>query len=80
MIFQFNSCLLLHLSPLISNNMAIFFSYIAQKVKSSIKYRTCNPEWNEELTLSITNMMNPVKIVSSSCAVILISMGKMQQP
>lgn len=33
-----------------------------QKVKSSIKYRTINPEWNEELTLSITNMMNPVKI------------------
>ncbi|CAL5083109.1 unnamed protein product [Urochloa decumbens] len=33
-----------------------------QKVKSSIKYRTINPEWNEELTLSITNMMHPVKI------------------
>ncbi|KAM0834304.1 hypothetical protein ACQ4PT_063691 [Festuca glaucescens] len=33
-----------------------------QKVKSSIKYKTINPEWNEELTLSITNMMLPVKI------------------
>ncbi|KAL5198064.1 hypothetical protein ABZP36_001576 [Zizania latifolia] len=33
-----------------------------QKVKSSIKYHSINPEWNEELTLSITNMMLPVKI------------------
>jgi hypothetical protein len=39
---------------------------IMQKVKSSIKHHTINPEWNEELTLSITNMMLPVKIVSSS--------------
>jgi Ca2+-dependent lipid-binding protein len=37
-----------------------------QKVKSSIKHHTINPEWNEELTLSITNMMLPVKIVSYS--------------
>ncbi|CAM0905967.1 unnamed protein product [Alopecurus aequalis] len=33
-----------------------------QKVKSSIKYKNINPEWNEELTLSITNMTLPVKI------------------
>jgi len=33
-----------------------------QKVKSSIKYRSINPEWNEELTLSITNWTLPVKI------------------
>jgi hypothetical protein len=43
-----------------------FFSCDVQKVKSSIKYKTITPEWNEELTLSITNMMLPVKIVSSS--------------
>ena len=43
---------------------AFVFICIAQKVKSSIKYHTINPEWNEELTLSITNMMHPVKIVS----------------
>ncbi|GJN07368.1 hypothetical protein PR202_ga25193 [Eleusine coracana subsp. coracana] len=37
----------------------------SQKVKSSIKYHTVNPEWNEELTLSITNMMLPFKIDDS---------------
>ncbi|XP_020196591.1 protein C2-DOMAIN ABA-RELATED 5 [Aegilops tauschii subsp. strangulata] len=33
-----------------------------QKVKSGIKYKFTNPEWNEELTLSITNWTLPVKI------------------
>ncbi|KAF7008300.1 hypothetical protein CFC21_023085 [Triticum aestivum] len=33
-----------------------------QKVKSGIKYKSTNPEWNEELTLSITNWTLPVKI------------------
>ncbi|KAE8798301.1 ADP-ribosylation factor GTPase-activating protein AGD12 [Hordeum vulgare] len=32
------------------------------KVKSSIKYKSTNPEWNEELTLSVTNWTLPVKI------------------
>ncbi|EMS58039.1 ADP-ribosylation factor GTPase-activating protein AGD12 [Triticum urartu] len=33
-----------------------------QKVKSGIKYKSTKPEWNEELTLSITNWTLPVKI------------------
>lgn len=44
----------------------LIYSCDVQKVKSSIRYHSINPEWNEELTLSITNMMLPVKIVSSS--------------
>ncbi|GJN32381.1 hypothetical protein PR202_gb20887 [Eleusine coracana subsp. coracana] len=49
----------------------------SQKVKSSIKYHTINPEWNEELTLSITNMMLPVKIDSNN-SVLQISGGLRQ--
>ncbi|KAM3365879.1 hypothetical protein ACQJBY_015471 [Aegilops geniculata] len=36
-----------------------------QIVKSGIKYKSTNPKWNEELTLSITNWPLPVKIDDS---------------
>ncbi|KAL6589561.1 hypothetical protein ACP70R_004349 [Stipagrostis hirtigluma subsp. patula] len=45
-----------------SSDPYVVLRHGSQKVKSSVKYHTTNPEWNEELTLSITNMMQPVKI------------------
>ncbi|KAB8105513.1 hypothetical protein EE612_039427 [Oryza sativa] len=45
-----------------SSDPYVVLRHGSQKVKSSIRYHSINPEWNEELTLSITNMMLPVKI------------------
>ncbi|KAL6840671.1 hypothetical protein ACP4OV_029535 [Aristida adscensionis] len=45
-----------------SSDPYVVLRHGSQKVKSSVKYHTTNPEWNEELTLSITNMMQPVKL------------------
>ncbi|XP_020256685.1 GTPase activating protein 1-like [Asparagus officinalis] len=34
----------------------------SQKLKTSVKKRNVNPEWNEDLTLSISNPIMPMKI------------------
>ncbi|KAL8142062.1 hypothetical protein V2J09_015094 [Rumex salicifolius] len=33
-----------------------------QKVKTNVKKSNCNPEWNEELSLSVTNANLPLKL------------------
>ncbi|KAF2316806.1 hypothetical protein P3X46_026567 [Hevea brasiliensis] len=33
-----------------------------QKLKTKVVKRNCNPEWNEELTLSITDVNAPIKL------------------
>lgn len=40
---------------------------ILQKVKTSVKKKSVNPIWHEELTLSIMNPIAPIKLVSGCC-------------
>lgn len=37
-----------------------------QKLKTHVVKSHCNPEWNEELTLSIKDITTPIKLVSIS--------------
>lgn len=43
-----------------------------QKVKTSVKKKDVNPEWNEELTLSVSDATVPIKLVSSNLFVLLL--------
>ena len=36
----------------------------SQKYKTQVIYNTCNPVWNDEITLSIKDLDLPVKLVS----------------
>lgn len=36
---------------------------LMQKLKTRVIKDTCNPEWNDELTLSITDINAPIKLV-----------------
>lgn len=46
-------------------NIAIDVHKIVQKLKTRVVQKNVNPEWNEDLTLSIDNPNLPVKIVSN---------------
>lgn len=52
-----------------------------QKVKTRVVKKNINPEWNEELTLSVADSSIPIKIVSPffpleiSCATKLVRDG-----
>jgi Ca2+-dependent lipid-binding protein len=43
--------------------MIVVVSTLAQKVKTSVKKKDVNPEWNEELTLSVSDSTLPLKLV-----------------
>ena len=40
------------------------FMICMQKLKTSVKKRSVNPIWHEELTLTVTNPSQPLKLVS----------------
>jgi len=39
-------------------------NFIFQKLKTHIKKKNVNPEWNEDLTLSVIDPNHPVTLVS----------------
>ena len=50
-----------------SNFLAVLifvFKYFLQKLKTRVIKKDVNPEWNEDLTLSITDPSHPIKLVS----------------
>ena len=40
--------------------------YMVQKLKTRVVKNNCNPEWNDELTLSITDVNVPITLVSDT--------------
>jgi len=44
-------------------NFDYFFFDIPQKLRTKVIKKNTNPEWNEELTLSIEDPAHPVKLV-----------------
>lgn len=36
-----------------------------QRLKSRVIKKNCNPEWNDELTLSISDLDTPITLVSN---------------
>lgn len=64
-IFKFNFIELL-VESIFSNLFLIFFycKYFLQKLKTRVIKKDVNPEWNEDLTLSITDPSLPIKLVS----------------
>lgn len=44
--------------------ISFFFLPFMQRVKTRVIKKTCNPVWNDELTLSITNTNDPIVLVS----------------
>lgn len=40
------------------------FAYLMQKLKTRVIKKDVNPEWNEDLTLSVVDSNIPVKLVS----------------
>lgn len=37
--------------------------FVGQKLKTSVKKHNVNPVWNEDLTLSVTEPLRPIKLV-----------------
>ena len=48
-----------------------FFFLFMQKLKTRVIKKDVNPEWNEDLTLSVTDPNLPVKLVSISLTLII---------
>ena len=40
------------------------FVYLIQKLKTHVIKHSVNPEWNDDLTLSVTDPNLPIKLVS----------------
>ena len=40
------------------------FVYLIQKLKTHVIKQSVNPEWNDDLTLSVTDPNQPIKLVS----------------
>lgn len=40
--------------------------FMMQKLKTSVKKKTVNPEWNEELTLSVSDPTQTIRLVCLS--------------
>ena len=47
-----------------SPSQVLSFMICMQKLKTSVKKRSVNPIWHEELTLTVTNPSQPLKLVS----------------
>lgn len=44
--------------------MVIFiYHFVGQKLKTSVKKHNVNPVWNEDLTLSVSEPLRPIKLV-----------------
>lgn len=47
------------------------FVYVMQKLKTRVVKHSLNPEWNDDLTLSVTDPNLPIKLVSDPYIVTL---------
>ena len=47
------------------------YNRLMQKLKTRVIKKDVNPEWNEDLTLSVTDPKVPVKLVTSSLTLII---------
>lgn len=47
-----------------------------QRLKTRVIKKNCNPEWNDELTLSISNLDAPISLVSDIAVLLVCSNEK----